>query len=95
MFWQPRPFFESVEAAQDFVLANPLYKDKILQFWVGDKTFYVVLTGVVGFVNHFGGLSKQGNAKLVARPEMGLGQRLFVLHPGLSWGGHQGFFSEA
>ena len=37
------------------------------------------MTGVAGFCNHFAGLARQGNVKLVAYPKRGLGDKLFVL----------------
>ncbi|CAE7826732.1 unnamed protein product, partial [Symbiodinium sp. CCMP2592] len=80
------PVYKDLENALSFTTRNPTYQDKILKFYVGAEgdhggplAHYIVQTGLSGFCNHFAGLSRQGNVKLVAYPKRGLGDKLFVL----------------
>ena len=80
----PRPIFRSLQAVQRFTGHHPGYQEKVLKFFVGGEgeepiPHFLVMTGVAGFCNHFAGLARQGNVKLVAYPKRGLGDKLFVL----------------
>ncbi|CAE7330334.1 unnamed protein product, partial [Symbiodinium sp. CCMP2592] len=83
------PIFKDSALVLDFLEKHPTYVDRVLKFSLGhydggatpsiNSVLFLVQTGLTGFINHFSGLARQSNAKLVVRLGNGLGDALFYV----------------